>query len=468
MTFNSLHFLIFFPLVVLVYFLIPHRLRWLHLLLASCYFYMALIPLYVLILFFTILIDYVGGILIENSEGTKRKAFLFLSLVSNLGILVVFKYYAFLTANVSSLLGAFGISWEFPGWSIMLPIGLSFHTFQAMSYTIEVYRGNQKAERHLGIYALYVMFFPQLVAGPIERPQNLLHQFHEEHFFDYTRAVSGLRLMLLGLLQKVYLADRLAVYVNQVYQSPHDYNSTALFTATLAFTFQIYCDFSGYSNIALGAARVIGFTLMRNFNSPYLARSIPEFWKRWHISLSTWFRDYVYYPLGGNRVSGLKRIRNIFIVFLLSGFWHGANWTYVLWGLAHAFYYLIGMILPRPKSSPLVAVFETLYTFALVSLSWVFFRANTVSDAFYILKSILFELPLSAFSPAAFRGPGLWVPFIGLFGLFLLEVARPRMQLTSLFQRCPLWIRWGGYVAALLLLWNAGVINAIPFVYFQF
>lgn len=303
MLFNSFQFFIFFPVVTFIFFLLPHKLRWLHLLIASCVFYMAFIPVYILILLFTIIIDYVAGMLIENAEGVRRKCFLILSIIANVGVLAVFKYYNFFADNINSLLQGLHINAHpIPFLTILLPLGLSFHTFQAMSYTIEVYRGNQKAEKHFGIYALYVMFYPQLVAGPIERPQNLLHQFREKHYFEPGRVTDGLRLMLWGMFKKVVIADRIAVLTGPVFNDPHNYPPITLFLAVIMFSFQIFCDFSGYSDIAIGSAKVMGFTLMRNFDWPYKAQSISEFWKCWHISLSTWFRDYLYISLGGNRL----------------------------------------------------------------------------------------------------------------------------------------------------------------------
>ncbi len=343
MLFNSFHFLVFFILITTIYFALNHKYRWALLLISSCYFYMAFVPVYILILGFTIVIDYFAGILIERSVGKRRKSILIISLISNIGVLVVFKYYNFIIENFSHLLGSIGLNNHLPYLSILLPIGLSFHTFQAMSYTIEIYRGKQLAERHFGIYALYVMFYPQLVAGPIERPQNILHQFFEKHDFDYIRVTDGLKLMMWGLFKKVVIADRLALFVNQVYDSPTNYQGIPLIIASVFFSFQIYCDFSGYSDLAIGAAKVMGFNLMKNFNRPYFSKTISEFWKRWHISLSTWFRDYLYIPLGGNRKAKYRWYYNLFITFLISGLWHGANWTYIIWGSLHGSYLIIGL-----------------------------------------------------------------------------------------------------------------------------
>jgi len=292
---------------------------------------MSFVPAYILILGFTIVIDYFAGILIEQSSGNKRNFYLILSIAANVGVLAVFKYYNFLNDNLTAILGDFGYQNKIPYLSILLPIGLSFHTFQAMSYTIEVYRGHQKAERHFGIYSLYVMFYPQLVAGPIERPQNILPQMHAKHEFKYENVVEGLRLMLWGFFKKIVIADRLAIYVDAVYNNADKHSGITLITATVFFAFQIYCDFSGYTDIARGAARVMGYELMLNFRRPYLAKSIKEFWSRWHISLSTWFRDYLYIPLGGNRVPIPRWYLNLMIVFMISRLWHGAALTYIIW-----------------------------------------------------------------------------------------------------------------------------------------
>jgi D-alanyl-lipoteichoic acid acyltransferase DltB (MBOAT superfamily) len=393
MLFNSFEFLYFFISVTIFYFLLPDKWRWILLLAASCFFYMFFKPEYILILLFTIVIDYYAGILIEKqSEKKKKKRYLVMSLVANIGVLAVFKYYNFLNDNISGLCELFGMKNSVPYLNIILPIGLSFHTFQAMSYTIEVYRGNQKAERHFGIYSLYVMFYPQLVAGPIERPQNILHQFYKKHPFSLENAVLGSNLIILGLFKKVVIADRLAVYVNQVYGHLDTSTTVSAWLAAIFFSFQIYCDFSGYSDIARGTAKFMGYDLMINFDRPYLSRSVSEFWTRWHISLSSWFKDYLYIPLGGNRVSKLKWYRNIFIVFLISGLWHGANFTFIVWGGLHAIYILVesvflpytGKLLNKPF--PLLKIFNTLKVFILVTIAWVFFRAANMNEAMQMMK----------------------------------------------------------------------------------
>ena len=397
MLFNSISFLFFFPLVTAAYFLLPQRWRWALLLAASCGFYMAFIPVYILILAVTIVIDYWAGIYIERSTGKRRKTYLVVSIISTCAVLFIFKYYNFFVTNVNGLASFLHWNYSVEVLNIILPIGLSFHTFQSLSYVIEVYRGHQKAEHHFGIYSLYVMFYPQLVAGPIERPQNLLHQFYEHHRVDYERVVGGLRLMAWGMFKKVVIADRLAPIVNNVYGEPSSYPAGTLIIATVFFAFQIYCDFSGYSDIAIGSAKVMGFKLMRNFRSPYYAQTISEFWRRWHISLSTWFKDYLYIPLGGNRTTRSRWYFNLFITFMISGLWHGANWTYVIWGALHGAYLVIGEMtrsgreriatwtglakVPWLRQSLQVATI-----FVLVSIAWVFFRAESAADAWYILS----------------------------------------------------------------------------------
>ncbi|RYE17698.1 MAG: MBOAT family protein, partial [Sphingobacteriaceae bacterium] len=335
--------------------------------------------------------------LIENAKGKTRKLYLVLSLVANLGVLVFFKYYNFLNDNLTALLGSFNYSNHIPYLTILLPIGLSFHTFQAMSYTIEVYRGNQPAEKHFGIYALYVMFYPQLVAGPIERPQNIIYQFYEKHRFNSEEFKAGLMQMATGLFKKVVIADRLSILVDGAYAHPKTQSGTTLLVATLFYSFQIYCDFSGYSDMAIGAARTMGFRLMENFRSPYFSRSVSEFWSRWHISLSTWFRDYLYIPLGGNRVAISRWCFNLMVVFIVSGFWHGANWTFIVWGALHGTFLIINLTYNKLlqyngytfKPYPLKSLFQIIGTFCIVSFAWVFFRAAYVSDAIYIVKSFL-------------------------------------------------------------------------------
>jgi len=477
MLFNSFEFLLFFPIVTAVYFLIPHQWRWLHLLIASCIFYMAFIPVYILILVFTIIVDYFAGIIIADAKGRKRRLFLVFSIIANVGILAVFKYYNFFIENVNDLLGIAGQESRLAYLNIILPIGLSFHTFQAMSYTIEVYRGNQTAERHFGIYALYVLFYPQLVAGPIERPQNLLHQFREKHSFESNRVYEGLRLMLWGLFKKVVIADRLSIYVDAVYNNPDDYSGLNLALATVFFAIQIYCDFSGYSDMALGSAKVMGFKLMTNFNRPYFARNIQDFWKRWHISLSTWFRDYVYISLGGNRVSRSRVYFNVAIVFVLSGFWHGANWTFVIWGAIHAIL-IVGYMLFRSyfkkrnaKSSWFTDLAAILFTFCLVCISWVFFRAASLAEATYILSEIFtsrlhdFKTVVGNIGELKFGMTSMFISVV-MIAMLLLNDYFQNVQQTSWNKKPYKDVLYHGVVLFCIIAF--GVFQKTSFIYFQF
>ncbi len=393
---------------------------------------MVLIPKYILILFFLILVDYTAGIVIERSQGRKRKNLLLASLAVNVGTLAVFKYYNFFIENLNTL------GTHFDSLSIILPIGLSFHTFQSMSYTIEVYRGTVKAEKNFWIYSLYVMFYPQLVAGPIERPQNLLPQLHKEHSFEWSRVKSGLQLMMGGFFKKVFVADVLAILVDHVYNQPGQFTGMPLILATYAFAIQIYCDFSGYTDIARGSARVMGFELMVNFNEPYLAVSVSDFWKRWHISLSTWFRDYVYIPMGGNRVSRARWYFNLLFVFLLSGFWHGAKWTFVLWGFVHGIYQVFSNLLVSkrigfPIKGALVRGIKIFFVFNLVSFAWIFFRANTLMDAKHIITHLFrFSADFNLLSfLREVRMTGIAIPVIAILFWLSRNIFK---QLTADFQ----------------------------------
>ncbi len=354
---------------------------------------MFFIPVYILVLFFTIVVDYFAGIWMEEAKDEKRKkTFLTLSIISNVGILVFFKYYAFLNDNLTAWLSFANIKNEIPYLNIILPIGLSFHTFQAMSYNFEIYKGNQKAEKHLGYYALYVLYFPQLVAGPIERPQNVLPQFHQNHKWNSDRCLHGLQLIIYGLFKKVVVADRLALLVDPVFNHYENVSGADLIFATFLFSFQIFCDFSGYSDIAIGSSKILGIELMKNFDKPYFASSISSFWRKWHISLSTWFRDYVYIPLGGSKTKTWLHVRNLLIIFLLSGLWHGANWTFIVWGGIHALYIVMEKVIKKltsylKKLGPIIemVLFNPIVTFVMVSFAWIFFRANTLEESFNII-----------------------------------------------------------------------------------
>lgn len=503
--FNSISFLIFFPIVTLLYFLIPHKYRWLLLLVSSCVFYMAFIPAYIFILAVTIIIDYCAGILIEKEiQSNLKRRYMWTSIFSTLMVLFIFKYFNFFNANMGRIAHFF--NWNYPiGYlTILLPIGLSFHTFQSMSYVIEVYRGHQKAEHNFGIYALYVMFYPQLVAGPIERPQNMLHQFYEVHTFDYQRVTDGLKLMAWGMFKKVAIANRLAVFVDSVYNNPAGYNGISLIAATVFFAFQIYADFSGYSDIAIGAAQVMGFRLMQNFNRPYYSKSIGEFWRRWHISLSTWFKDYLYIPMGGSRVCWWRWQFNLVIVFLASGLWHGANWTFILWGALHGFYLVAGNITSGMRKKfvwligldklPLLhKLIKVTVTFVLVCFAWIFFRASSIADAIYIVNHIPQGLTDSlrtiACSVIHFRSTGqviaavetvlasfiaiqskitFRVAMLSILAMEVLQLVQRKESIRERLSKRPAMVRWAAYFSLITGTLLFGYFSNQNFIYFQF
>ncbi|MEO8710891.1 MAG: MBOAT family O-acyltransferase [Parafilimonas sp.] len=434
---------------------------------------MDFIPIYILVLAFTIVVDYFAGILIERSTGAKRKWFLRMSIVANVGILGFFKYFNFFNDNISFFLKLFDFTNPVSDVSFILPIGLSFHTFQAMSYTIEVYKGNQKSERNFGIYALYVMFFPQLVAGPIERPQNIIHQFYEPKKFDYDRVVAGLKIILWGFFKKLVIADRLSIYVNAVYGNPTHHSGKTLFIATIFFWFQIYCDFSGYSDIAIGSAKVMGYNLMENFRRPFFGGSISGIWNRWHLSLYTWFRDYIYSPLARKaRRNKVKLFGYIVLIFLLSGLWHGANWTYVIWGGFSGLSIVVERIYKdkvKPKkyiAKGWLLFWGTIISFFVTSISALFFRSASVSDALYISKAIF-----SMKSGALFKGspPINFLYYLLVVAILLsVEFCQEYLPNIKLINNKYVVIRYTGYVIILMIILMIGVFNGSQFIYFQF
>ena len=480
MLFNSIEFLIFFPVVTILYFLLPHKTRWFLLLESSCLFYMAFVPKYILILGFTIVIDYFAGILIDKMKGNNKRIFLIISILANVGILFVFKYFNFFNENVTRVANL--LNWNYPisSLSIILPIGLSFHTFQSMSYIIEVYRGKHQPEKHFGIYALYVMYYPQLVAGPIERPQNMLWQFHTQHKFDSKRTIDGLKLMAWGFFKKLVIADNLALVVNAAYKSPDAISGLSLVLATYFFAFQIYCDFSGYTDIARGASRIMGIELMKNFNLPYFSKSISEFWRRWHISLSSWFTDYVYISLGGNRCAKWKWHRNLMIVFLLSGLWHGAAWTYVIWGGLNGFYLVFALwtkgfrekithTIKLDRFPSIQNAVKVIITFNLICFSWVFFRATSFTSARFIIKKIFTDFSLNINLGAVGITRYQVVLCLCVIALLLIvQLLQRSKRLSDEIAKKPVVLRWGLYYAGLVLLIIFGVFSTSSFIYFQF
>ena len=486
MLFNSFHFLMFFPLVTLIYFLIPFKARWIWLLGTSYYFYMCWNPKYAILMATSTIITYLSGLLISKSTN-KKKLWVALSFISNLGILFFFKYFDFAIENVNIILNKLHLQLITPSFDVLLPVGISFYTFQALSYTMDVYRGDVKPEKNLGKYALFVSFFPQLVAGPIETSKHLLDQFNHEYKFEYNRVKSGLLLMLWGFFQKLVIADRVAILVNTVFNDYKSYSGFTLLFASILFAVQIYCDFSSYSDIAIGSARVMGFDLMQNFKSPYFSKSIAEFWRRWHISLGGWFREYLYFPLGGSRKGKIKKYRNLMIVFLTSGLWHGAGWNFIIWGFLHGFYQIAGMEL-KPLRDKLVnkfnikrgslyhKIYQCTIVFILVDFAWIFFRANTFSDAVGIIKGMFVINPWVLFDGSLYTlgldQKDFSIAIISILILIMVSLLRRNTNLISLVNKQCTVLRWSFYFTCLYAILIFGVYgpgySAQQFIYFQF
>jgi D-alanyl-lipoteichoic acid acyltransferase DltB (MBOAT superfamily) len=452
------------------------------LLAASYYFYMCWRAEYLILIIISTLIDYVSALQMGKHplKSWARKKYLILSLVANLGLLFMFKYFDFFSSSMRAVFDSLNMFYNIPAFDVLLPVGISFYTFQTLSYSIDVYRGKKDPESHLGIFALYVSFFPQLVAGPIERSTRLLPQFFEKHDFDYERVTNGLKLMVWGFFKKVVIADRLAVVVNQVYNNPTDYTGVPLILATYAFAFQIYCDFSGYSDIAIGGAQVLGYDLMKNFKRPYFAKSIAEFWKRWHISLSSWFQDYLYISLGGNRVVKWRWYSNLIIVFLVSGLWHGANWTFVVWGALHGSYLVISILTKRIRERIasviridrvgwLQRIVKILITSHLAIFAWIFFRANSLSDAWYIATHLFTDFQIrSNYNLGLENMEDVFL--VGVLGILLIvQMMQEKMPLRPWLQLRPMWLRWSLYfgVVSMIMMFRAYT-STLEFIYFQF
>ena len=488
MLFNSLQFVVFFPIVIILYFIIPHNKRWILLLIASYYFYMCWKVDYIILIMISTLIDYVcSNKMSKINEKPKRKKWLLISIFSNLGILFGFKYFNFFSQNIQTLFDNYNIFFEMPFFNVLLPVGISFYTFQTLSYTIDVYNNKTSAQKHLGVFAVYVSFFPQLVAGPIERSNHLLPQFFKKHDFNFLRVKAGFQKMLWGFFKKIVIADNLAILVDGVYNNLDNYSGLTLIVATIFFTFQIYCDFSGYSDIAIGTAKVMGFELRENFKRPYFSKSIREFWQRWHITLSTWFRDYVYIPLGGNRTVKWKWYYNLIITFLVSGLWHGANWTFVIWGALHGSFLIFAIIFAQPKEKInqfiknrnifLNKIFDVSITFILVAFAWIFFRSNNINDAIYVISNLNFNvtelLNLDELS-MQFRGLGLFkediIKCMFLILMLCLYSTYERSEdVWKKLQKKPRWIRWSiYYILVYGILFVAPHSNVNNFIYFQF
>lgn len=488
MLFNSIDFLIFFPIVVCIYIIIPKKCRCIWLLLASYYFYMSWNPKYSLLIALSTIITFLSGILIEKCSKTTYKKFIVAgSLLSNLLILCIFKYANFALYTMHTLFNYIGISFPEKRLDLLLPVGISFYTFQALSYTLDVYRGTIRAEKNIIRYALFVSFFPQLVAGPIERSKNLLSQIqsiHSVNLWNYSRIRDGILLMFWGLFQKLVIADRASILVNEVYDNYSQYGFLEIAIATVLFSFQIYCDFGGYTNIARGAARVMGFELMQNFRQPYLAISIKDFWHRWHISLTSWFTDYLYIPLGGNRKGTLRKYINILIVFTVSGLWHGASWNFIAWGVLHGLYQIIESITSKlynhliPTVSHAALSFskrleKILITYLFVDIAWVFFASSSLQHALKLFRQMfttfqttsIFELGLN-------RGNWFMLCFSFVI-LFAIDIYHEKgKSIFVAIKHQTLWFQWLLYLG---LIWSVimfGIYgidyDTSQFIYFQF
>lgn len=474
MLFNSIGFFLFFSLVLTLYHFLPRKYTWIMLLIASLFFYMCWRWQYIFLLFFPATIDFFVARKIEKTKSlTARKYLLGLSIVTNLGLLFYFKYFNFFIDSINTAASWLHSSVLLDNAHILLPVGISFYTFQSISYTVEVYRGHIAAERHFGKFALFVSFFPQLVAGPINRPQVLLPQVNNLKPLDAVNFVLGARLILWGLFKKVVIADRLAFFVNLVYNDPNSYHGFSILIATVFFAFQIYCDFSGYSDIAIGVAKMMGIDLMKNFNKPYFSKSIKEFWSKWHISLSTWFRDYLYIPLGGNRTNTARWIFNLFITFLVSGIWHGASFNFVIWGAIHGLLIALESLNQKFKliKFKLPSIISTMWTFSVVCFAWIFFRANTVHDSFTIIKN-LFDFSHSLSSEVRqSTGANLYnfaVGFPLIITLLLFEKFWGFRKIQNYFRQYQ-YIRFACYIVLILFIALFGVLTEqSSFIYFQF
>lgn len=460
MLFNSLSFLLFFPIVCIAYWGLAHRYRNVFLLIASYYFYMSWEPVYALLIIFTSISTWLCALALDKETAHKKLA-ITTCIVINLLILFVFKYYNFATSTLISIVPSLHI----PHSELLLPVGISFYTFQCIGYISDVYRGTIKAERDFITYALFVSFFPQLVAGPIERAKNLLPQFHDRHRFDADSFIEGLKMMIWGFFMKLCIAGNVAPYVDAVYNNVPQHNGTSLLLASIFFSFQIFCDFGGYSLIAIGTAKCLGFKLMQNFNHPYLSASVKDFWRRWHISLSSWFADYVYIPLGGSRCSEARHYRNLLATMLLSGLWHGANWTFICWGGIHGLFLIAHSLWRKLNIKGIPLVIQILVTYMLSTFAWIFFRANSISDAFVVFSKILTQHgPL-------FKGdgiPALVLPLLMICLLVFKELKDEYNIRLSFMHNSKQWVSIASCALVVIIILLCAEFNSGQFIYFQF
>lgn len=498
MQFNSVNFMLYFPIVIGLYFVIPSKWRKMWLLLASYYFYMSWNAKYVLLIGTSTIATYICGLLLSKCMGEKaavwkKKTIIVSCMILNLGILAVFKYGNFTIDSVNAILKMFHMNVIDRKIDLLLPVGISFYTFQALGYIVDVYRGDVEAEKDFCRYALFVSFFPQLVAGPIERSKNLLNQMRgieKIRLWNARRVTSGAILMVWGFFMKMVISDRIALLVNQVFDNYRVYGSTELILAALGFTIQIYCDFGSYSIIAIGAAKIMGFELMENFNTPYFARNIRDFWSRWHISLSTWFKDYLYIPLGGNRKGKWRKALNLMIVFLVSGLWHGARWNFVAWGGIHGLYQVIGDLTRHTKEKIIKRLqiktecmswklLQTVITFSLIVFAWVFFRADSITDALYFIKRMLIrQTPWALFDGTIYTlgldATEMNILIFSIIVLLLVDLIKYRKKINLdefLFEQ-NIWFEWLVLIVLIGMIFVFGeygpAFDVQQFIYFQF
>ena len=490
MLFNSVSFLIFFPIVVLGYFAIPDKFKNHWLLVASYYFYMSWQPVYALLILFSTVTTYYCAVLIDKAANRKKKKiYLAANIIVNIAILCYFKYFNFIVESVLAVFPNLSIA---PNNNLLAVVGISFYTFQSLGYSIDVYRGDVEKAKDFLTYALFVSFFPQLVAGPIERSKNLLPQLYKTHRFDYNRVTDGLVLMAWGFFKKLVISDSAALIVNAVYNDVSRYTGIQLIMATVLFAFQIYCDFSGYSDIAIGAANVMGFKLMRNFNHPYFSQNVSQFWRNWHISLSTWFMDYIYIPLGGSRKGIIRTYINLFITFMVSGLWHGASWNFVIWGAVNGAYNVVHRALfgkkeqrlrrlakegkKLPKTNPAVAVAKAMATFLLIDFTWIFFRANTMADAVYVMGNLFSDVSLwftqgyfaDAMTAIGFYANNGVAIFCCILFMFRVELWEGKSTIVDRLNRSNVFVRWRFYYTIIILIIFFGYFGQSQFIYFQF